>query len=288
MTDPVDKCIFCGNPDASKLTWEHLWPRWSHRQIARSMRKWNAVRGIERIEVDSVAVSGVKTLKKGGDIHDMQIRCVCGGDAKTTCNNGWMRNLEEQARPFLKPLMEGEECRISTEEQRVIAAWISLKSMVAEYNEIGVVTTSQSDRDRLRLTQMPPEQGWGIWVGNLERKDWPGYMASTPFAFWPEPERAHLLGVSTDDFNGQSTFQVVKKLYIQVIRCQVPELVEKWKFDVRASSKLRKIWPPSGYSLVWPPPVMNDMDADYVASAFTVAARRAVQRALAKSLDRPT
>jgi hypothetical protein len=117
-------------------------------------------------------------------------------------------------------------------------------------------------------------------VGHFVRRDWPGYLGSVPFAYWPEPERVHLLGIPTTDFNGQSSFQVVKKLFIQIIRCQVPELVEKWRFDRRATNLLRKIWPPIDYSIVWPPPVMSDEDADYVASAFPRATIEAVRRGL--------
>src|SRR5271165_2116772 len=111
MTPPVDRCIFCGNPDPAQLTWEHLWPRWSHKQIVRSMRKWNSVHGLQRIEAGKVDVSDLREYKRGGDIHDMQVHCVCGGDDKS-CNNGWMRELENVARPIMTPLMSGSETRL--------------------------------------------------------------------------------------------------------------------------------------------------------------------------------
>lgn len=281
MTDAVDKCIFCGNTDTSIITGEHLWGRWSRHHIKRSMRRWSRQRAIGRIELGEVTVEGEKTSHKGGDIHDMKVWCVCGGK-KNTCNNGWMRTFENIARPILIPLMNAQDLRLSPHQQSVVAGWAALKAMVAEYNPIGFVTSTQGDRDRMMALQLPPQEGWGIWIGNFERHAWPGHLASNPFAYWPEPERAHLLGVPTTDFNGQSSFQVTKKLFIQVIRCRVPELVEKWRFDHRATNLLRKIWPPSGYSIVWPPPAMSDWDADYVASAFPRAATTAVQRRLAR------
>ncbi len=282
MTDPVTSCIFCGDPDPGRLTWEHLWPRWSHKEIDRSMRLWRAAHELQRIEGSEVTATDTKAIKQGGDIHDMQVKCVCGGD-KRSCNNGWMRDLENLARPIMVPLMNGAERRLTPEQQKVVAGWAALKAMVAEYHPLGRVTTTQGERDHMRATRLPPMLGWAIWIGHYERVNWPGYLASTPFAFWPEPERAHLLGVPTTDFNGQSSFQVVKKLFIQIIRCEVPEVVEKWRFDLRATNLLRKIWPPSNYSIVWPSPIMSDADADYVGAAFGVATVRAVRRRLARN-----
>ncbi len=284
MTDTISNCIFCGRSDQDphRLTWEHLWPRWSHKKITRSMRLWRGLHVMQRIEPARIDPEETKTVKQGGDIHDFQVRCVCGGDDKT-CNNGWMRELENRARPIMAPLLDGAKVRLSPDDQRVVAGWCALKAMVAEYGRLAHVTSTQVDRDRMMATQLPPEEGWGIWIGYYERSAWPGYLGANPFAFWPEPERAHLLGVPTTDFNGQATFQVVKKLFVQVIRCQVPSLVEKWRFDNGAANVLRKIWPPSGYSIVWPPPVMSDGDADYVASAFARSATQAVQRRLARS-----
>lgn len=281
MTAPVTECIFCGDPDPARLTWEHLWPRWSHKEIKRLMRKWHGVYGLHRIEELSVINADVRVTKRGGDVHDMQVRCVCGGDVRS-CNNRWMRELENRARPVLIPLMNGHQLRLSPEQQAIVAGWAAMKAMVAEYERSARVTTTQSERDYMRTVRLPPDRGWAIWIGRYERKEWPGYLGSAPFVYWPEPERAHLLGVPTTDFNGQVSFQILKKLFIQIIRCQVPSLVEKWRFDARASVVLRKIWPPSGYSFMWPPPTMNDFDADYVTGAFSQAAITAIRRKLAR------
>ena len=62
----------------------------------------------------------------------------------------------------------------------------------------------------------------------------------------------------------------------------MPDLVEKWRFEARASRVLRRIWPNSGYSFAWPPPVMSDHDADYVASALPAAGIAAVRRWIAR------
>jgi hypothetical protein len=237
--------------------------------------------GLQRIESDQIDAVDPITTKRGGDIHDFQVKCVCGGDNKS-CNNGWMRRLENQSRPIMVPLMNGEETRLYPHQQKVLAGWAATKAVVAEHDPLGRITTTQAERDHIMSTQLPPSQGWSIWIGYYERQKWEGYLGSTPFAFWPGPENAHLLGVPTPDFNGQASFQVVKKLFIQIIRCVVPEVVEKWRFDAKATSVIRRIWPVSEYSIVWPTPVMSDHDADYVCSAFSIAAVRGVRRRLAR------
>ena len=282
MTSQIQQCAFCGDPDPARLTSEHLWPRWSHKEINRSMRRWHGLYGVHRIERNNLDSSGLKTRKKGGNIHDMQVKCVCGGDARSR-NNGWMREFENQARPVLVPLMNGIQTRLSPEQQKIVAGWAAMKAMVAEYASFGHVTTTQAERDRMRAIQLPPEHGWGIWIGHYERLHWPGHLGTVSFTFWPEPERAHLSGVPTTDFNGQSSFQVVKKLFIQIIRCRAPELVEEWRFDARATHVIRKIWPTSAYSFAWPPPTMSDLDADYVASALPMAGMKAVRRRLERN-----
>lgn len=77
-----------------------------------------------------------------------------------------------------------------------------------------------------RIGHLPPDEGWTIWIGYYERNNWPGYLGSNPFAYLPGPENTELRKIPRPNFNGQASFQVVKKLFIQVIRCRVPEVVE--------------------------------------------------------------
>jgi hypothetical protein len=181
--------------------------------------------------------------------------------------------------------MNGASARLSATDQTAIATWAALKTMVSEFAPTGHVTTTQADRDHMKAKKLPPEEGWAIWIGHFIRKDWPVHLVGTPFAWWPEPERAHLLGMATTDYNGQVFTQVIKQLFVHVIRCRVSDLVEKWRFADRATNHLRKIWPAGNYSIVWPPPLMLDSDADYIASAFHMTARRAVQRKLNRGLN---
>jgi hypothetical protein len=122
----------------------------------------------------------IQEIKRSGDVHDFQIRCVCGG-LRNTCNAGWMKDIEDAAKPIMVPMMNGNKIRLNPDAQKKLAAWSALKAMVMEYNQIGNVTTTQNERDVLRTTYLPPNSGWAIWIGHFLRRDWPAYLGSTHF-----------------------------------------------------------------------------------------------------------
>ncbi len=244
-----------------------------HPYLPKGGRKYDSLIVMEHLDH-----SEFKIKRRGGDIHDWQVKCVC----EKRCNNGWMRTLENTAKPILLPLLKGDSVRLSPHDQEIIAAWASLKAVVAEYASSGHVTTTQAQRDKMMLEVLPPQTCWKVWIGNYDRKNWNGYNSSHPFLFLDGPENRNRLGEKVTTFNGQVSNQVVGKLFIQVMRTPVSRLIEKWRFDERANDKLRVIWPVSPYSIVWPPPVMGDRDADYVSSAYSIFLRDSTHRALAR------
>jgi hypothetical protein len=111
------------------------------------------------------------TRKLSGQLRDWQIKCVCGG-SHLTCNGGWMKGIEDQAKPILVPLILGNANRLQPGDQAIIATWAIPKVMVSEYDSISHVTTHWTQRRRMRTRQLPPEKGWGVWIGHYERVNW--------------------------------------------------------------------------------------------------------------------
>ena len=91
--------------------------------------------------------------KMPGQIRDWKVYCVCGG-THLTCNGGWMREIEDRARPILIPLIKGEEIRLSPADQSVIAAWAALKAIVGEYDERMPVTVHHTHRKYLMIPRL--------------------------------------------------------------------------------------------------------------------------------------
>jgi hypothetical protein len=159
ITPPnIPKCIFCGEPPP--LTGEHVFPRWSHQYLPpATVGNYESLRGI-RNPTESVHYE----ITRPGDIRHWKVECVC----HPRCNNGWMRlKIEDTAKPFLIPLIKGEECRIFPAAQSRIAAWAVLKAMVGEWNIRGHATTHHMHRKYLMRHHLPPKTGWGVWIGQF-------------------------------------------------------------------------------------------------------------------------
>jgi len=48
------------------------------------------------------------------------------------CNNGWMSELENRTKPLLIPMIRGNACQLSVQNQRQISAWTQLKCLTLD------------------------------------------------------------------------------------------------------------------------------------------------------------
>lgn len=255
------RCIFCGvegsETPEGKLTQEHVYSDWTRRFVPRTMKKYRSLRAIQRPDHSSFM-----HVKQPGDIRDWQVRCVCA-----CCNNGWMRKLDNLARPIMIPLIQGKKIRLHAQEQTVLAAWAAMKAMVAEYGNSEIVTTHHAQRQRMKRIQLPPEGRWGIWIGRYIRERWPSHWVSQHFLILPKDNPALGLDRKATYYNSHATTQVVGQLFIHIIRTPMPDFIHRWRFHIPCGTVLFRIWPPTGYSIAWPGGTMDDRVADHVADA---------------------
>ncbi len=257
------RCIFCGAPH---LNWEHVYSRWTHRFLPpRRMKKYVVS------HVDSHLDRSDRILvRRVGDIRDWQIKCVC----EQTCNNGWMRRLENQARRIMIPLIEGtsllkgDTVRLTPHDQQIIATWAVLKAMVSEFDPQGWVTTHHLQRRFMKERLRPPE-GWVVWIGPYLRVKWVPHFLSFPFLYLsPKQELRRGSNIRATYYNSHITTQIIDKMFIQVIRSPARNFVSRWRFTLPHKGSLFRIWPPTGVSIMWPGQFMTDRDADYTAGAM--------------------
>jgi hypothetical protein len=259
MTTPVTKCVFCGSPNITK---EHIFSRWTHKYMA--PRK--AGRVTSQIGTLFPDRDERRLVKLRGQVRDWQIKCVCGG-LHSTCNNGWMRGIEDNARPTIIPLILGKSTRLSDKAQAIIATWAVLKTMVAEYDGAAHVTTHWTHRSMMRNRQLPPSKGWGVWIGHYQRVNWMPEWSSSAFLIQSRRMVARYGIRNPTFFNGSSVTQVIGHLFIQVIHFPMPDgIIRRWQFPPTQGSLLR-IWPPSAYYLRWPNNALSDADADGITNA---------------------
>src|SRR3954447_17229265 len=140
MSKPAGRCIFCGGDRMSK---EHVWADW----IGNILPPPKLPPGVQPTSLSQEGYSKKgrllleeQTLKQG-DFGSKKIRKVC-----QACNSGWMSHLQGEAKPFLTPLLKGEDCEISPQAATIIASWVVMTMMVAEFLHHEKHAISQEDR----------------------------------------------------------------------------------------------------------------------------------------------
>src|ERR1700685_4179152 len=214
MTAPVTKCIFCSSP---KITNEHIFSHCTHKYMG-PRRHGRAASHVGNVDLDR---DERRLAKLAGQVRDWQVKCVCGGD-HTTCNNGWMRSIENRARPALIPLILGKATTLQTEDQAVIATWAVLKVMVAEYDRNAHVATHWTHRQWIKKRHSVPA-GWGVWIGHFKRTHWrPEWISSWFLAQSQRMIARYGRRTRVSFYNGSSVTQIIGDLFIQVIHFPLP------------------------------------------------------------------
>ena len=102
-------CIFCG---VAPVTAEHTLPRWLTEHVPPRLL-------VRRTGTDHPE----NVWRERGVSH--RVRAVCA-----RCNNGWMSELEREARPHLVGLLKGTPCVLGAEAQTTVATWAFKTSCV--------------------------------------------------------------------------------------------------------------------------------------------------------------
>jgi hypothetical protein len=174
------------------------------------------------------------------DLLDLKTRQVC-----VPCNNGWMNDLEEAARPWLKLMVRGLAARLTPGAQESLARWVFKTAVMVQYLQS---PPRPADPQRLQWVSaggQPPRDAWVIlarYAGDdiaawshhrtvsaanlLVRQQIPIHGEMTTFCF------GHLV-IQTLVRTGRHTFSPI-----------IPSLALK---------QIVPIWPPTGVDQEWPP-----------------------------------
>jgi hypothetical protein len=159
---PPGGCIFGHKGQLSK---EHFWSAWMEelfpKEAAPAHHEYFSARTKKTILVGQPRL----TTRQGAAITK-KLRVVC-----RDCNHGWMKALEEQARPILTPLIRGEPINLDLDQQRTLAEWITLKAMIAEHNVPADVVVPEEDRVKFFTDRAIPSY-IHIWVISSQSEKW--------------------------------------------------------------------------------------------------------------------
>lgn len=202
------------------------------------------------------------------DPRQWQVRAVCA-----QCNNGWMSVLENKIKAIIIPLFTGQQYRLSTQQQTQIATWITMKTMICEFDRLGEVVSHHMQRKRMMAKHLPPRSNLTIWIGHYKRTRWVPLWICHPFLIMKTEQLAKRSTDLATYYNSQAVTYVFGELFAHVIQSPDKQVVTDFRLPPPGGTKLRRIWPVSGYSIVWPPPAMTDTEADRTAGALRALAR---------------
>jgi hypothetical protein len=234
-------CVFCGAP--GPLTKEHVTSKWVSDVLARDPR------GLRR-PITHARRGATKRVWTATKYIDMLAKCVCNN-----CNEGWMNDAELRARPFLEPIIRGQQTALSREGQTAVAGWSALKSIVGRYAHEPAEPVEQDWLECLHRTHEPPPS-WHIWTTRYDGAE-PIYYENhdITLTFPGETGRATPHGILATLVIGYLAIKVLG------IHAGVPTSPTK--------ELLLYIWLSHDRQLIWPPPrSLTDADLPDFAAMF--------------------
>lgn len=255
------KCIFCQLP--KRMSKEHIWGDWLKAYIPPRMNK-HTMQSV-RINRPNEPATGNIFLKAGDPLRSkVQVVCV-------DCNNQWLSDIQNRAKPFLIPLIRGERTGLGSEAQQRTAAWCAMAAMTAEFidRDPKTIAVPQSQWDWLMNNGTAPP-GWRIWLADYHRRNWPAQWVHLTLPIFEAKEIPKNNGTDYVLPNTQTTTFVVGRLYVHVMSSADPENIDKWATTFTRAIPLLVPFMPSKESFVaWPPArSLTDREADTIASAF--------------------
>jgi hypothetical protein len=235
-------CVFCGAEDR-KISKEHLWSKWMCEHV-----EGGEDGSIGKSRVLASDTGKIKQLEKWPEVPFGQ---EISGPCKL-CNESWMEGLEDEARPFLIPMLHNEPVALKPEAQRTVARWATLKLFIAHLAHRREQQNISSDRYRLFYADLSLPRAAQVWLGRYSGAgSWPtDYNFRELFVTLnggEEPERsnAYLAGFTI----GYLAFFYWGH-----------ELDRGPVADISAVSPyVTQIWPATGVAS-WPPPALLDGD----------------------------
>jgi len=248
--------VFCGT---AEVTDEHVWPDWINRALLPELKLHKV-----RTKTDPVSkqTEGVGPSWGGPDL-DIKVKRVCG-----TCNSGWMSDLENEAKPYLTPLILGEAVVLDRRAREIVAAWTFLRVVMAEYTHPRQIAVPEFHRRWLYKERRPPRQGVYIWLAGYSGEDWAAFYRHVPLATHKRPIGS---GYRPGHMNAYGVTFAVYKLVFQVFgtTTAMPGGDIQQRGTLGASTL--RIWPGRGKDSIVAPvgQPLTDATMDRFANIFT-------------------
>jgi len=234
------KCVFCEVNNANSR--EHFYSGWMHDLLPLGPEGTYSGEFIEEHPKTREVGKRYKRVKPG-ELFTKKMKVVCG-----QCNNGWMSQLDEAAKPLLTPIIKGEAVTLDAAGLEIIARWATLKAIVSEHDAGSTFVTPIEDRKAF-MGGGPIPAYFNIYLLSHKCASRIGYVrTSQVVALSPHGPQPPLDGRSKNTQQISVIFGSAM-LHINAARVDgfriedrlhMPKVVE------------RRIWPPNITPLSWP------------------------------------
>lgn len=241
-------CIFCDGESESRISEEHIWPKW-----AADMLPGGTMHGIVAGKADrkDLTYTGHRSDQRQGAVTNFRIKHVC-----QACNSGWMGSYEEQVRPFLEPMMLGQQAHLDEGERRLLVEYLSYKMMILDAGFPDQFIPPEVARSFYAERALPA--GMDMHILNCVEGNWRIGIRLIGGAFSQEmsdPKMPPNVKSFAVGFGNLFVYAVIRK-----------EGEFDFNFDPGVSIQL---WPPKHPSLRWPTLVPIDSNqAEFIAMSI--------------------
>lgn len=150
------RCIFCGS--LKNITREHVVPDWLRRVIPRTAKHHSHYGTVLSFAPNTVFIQPSFKVSQG-NAGTRKLFMVC-----KPCNNGWMRDVQDEIIPILSPLVAGRWEDFDPSSGEKIAFWMAMTATVIAMSYTTTKGVTEDDRRHIWLTKTIPPN-WMIWVG---------------------------------------------------------------------------------------------------------------------------
>lgn len=227
---PHGICIYCGSTGLSK---EHLYADWLKNYIPRELSEHKV-----QVTVAFPHTSQSEITRRTGDPHVRKLRRVC-----LSCNQGWMSDLQQSAKPHLVPILSGDSTTLNRKGQKIVSAWAAMTAMTAEYLKKEHVAVSQADRDHLRTHGVPPKS-WRIWIASISGSGLKHHYWHNAMALTDQKVQGAALHAAHPSNTQTSTIGFGEHLLVYAMSTQVGAangIIRRWTFPPALRGCLRQI-----------------------------------------------
>jgi hypothetical protein len=132
--------MYCGS-SKNEMTKEHVIANWTRKYLGRNVK----AHGKMSVTIDNPGVPGEQVTsyvkKVDGDPRARQVRQVC-----KICNGGWMKEMQDAAKPIALPIILGGRAVLSAVNQKTLVIWILMTVMTSEFSDAEFAGIPDSDR----------------------------------------------------------------------------------------------------------------------------------------------